>query len=338
VKNSKILKESSTKKQAGVKEVAVDSISQIKSEMGKVIVGQEKVVDALIRGILADGHILIEGVPGLAKTVIIRTLAHILGCRFQRVQFTIDLLPSDIIGINSFDPQSKGYKVIQGPIFTNILLADEINRASPKVQSALLEGMAEKQVTIGNETRPLKEPFFVFATQNPLESLGTYPLPQAQLDRFIFKILINYPEISEELTIIDQNLNVAEFTSFNVKQILSDQDIARLQQQVKKVYISSEIKQYAVHIMDATRNPEKYKIEFGKYIEVGCGPRATIALVQAAKAEAVMNKRTYVTPHDIKEVAYDVLRHRLDINYLGQAKDIKSDRIIQEILLRVPLP
>lgn len=314
------------------------NISNIRVEMAKVIVGQEKIIDALIRGILANGHILIEGVPGLAKTVIIRTLAHVLGCDFNRVQFTIDLLPSDIIGINSFDPKSGEYKIIKGPIFTNVLIADEINRASPKVQAALLEGMAEKQVTIGKETQHLPKPFFVFATQNPLESLGTYPLPQAQLDRFLFKIVIHYPTPNEELTVIDQNLNTSDFNAFEVNKLFSPKEIDELQELVKNIHISKDIKKYVVNIMDATRNPKKYNLKLGEYIDIGCGPRATIAIVQAAKAEAFMNERDYVTPHDVKEVGYDVLRHRLNINYLGQAKGIQSDKIIQEILLKVPLP
>ncbi|MFW5747042.1 MAG: AAA family ATPase [Nanoarchaeota archaeon] len=312
-------------------------ILAIRQEVRKVIVGQEKVVDSLIRGILANGHILVEGVPGLAKTVIIRTLAIILGCDFKRIQFTIDLLPSDIIGINSFDPQKSTYKIVKGPIFTNILLADEINRASPKVQSALLEGMAERQVTIGNQTLPLADPFFVFATENPLESLGTYPLPQAQLDRFIFKILIHYPNAEEELEVIDRNFSTTRDAEAT-RQLLDAEQIRQLHKQVSQIHISEELKKYIVQIIEATRTPKKYAVKLGDYIEVGCGPRATIAIVQAAKAEAFMNGREYVTPHDIKEVAYDVLRHRINVNYLGQAKEIHSDKVIQEILLKVPLP
>lgn len=317
--------------------MSVDTISQIKAELGKVIVGQEKIIDSLLRAILADGHVLLEGVPGLAKTVIVKTMAHILGCKFNRVQFTIDLLPADIIGINSFNPQ-HGYKIVEGPIFTNILLADEINRASPKVQSALLEGMAEEQVTIGTETRPLPSPFFVFATQNPLESLGTYPLPQAQLDRFLFKIIIKYPLMEEELKVIERNLNTKKFETFDVHSVITPEGIHELQKRSDKIFVNDDLKKYVVQIIDSTRNPSNYGIKSAEFIEVGCGPRATIAIVQASKAEAMMNGRSYVTPHDIKEVAYDVLRHRVAINYLGQAKGIESDKVIQEILLKVPLP
>ncbi|MFT4325991.1 MAG: AAA family ATPase [Candidatus Woesearchaeota archaeon] len=314
-------------------------IENIKTEIHRLVIGQEKVVLALIRGILADGNVLLEGVPGLAKTVIIRTLAEILNCDFKRVQFTIDLLPSDITGVNSFDPKTSDYKIVKGPIFTNLLLADEINRASPKVQSALLEAMAEKQVTLGNETQKLPDPFFVFATQNPLESLGTYPLPQAQLDRFIFKLIIGYPKQSEEVQIIDSNLAAHSHKKNNgVKSLIEKSDIKKMQADVRAIFIHDSLKMYAVQIINATRYPKKFGLKNADYIEVGCGPRATISLVQAAKAEAYLNGRDFVTPHDFHQVAHDVLRHRLEVNYLGQAKGISSDKVVTEILATVHVP
>lgn len=316
--------------------VGSEIVPLIKKEVSKAVIGQEKVVDSIIRAILANGNLLIEGVPGLAKTVLINSFSKILGCEFKRVQFTTDLLPSDIIGLNSFDAESKEYKIIEGPVFANLLLADEINRASPKVQSALLEAMAEKQVTIGNETRLLPKPFFVFATQNPLESLGTYPLPQAQLDRFIFKLIIHYPLMSEEEQILDIRLGEGQFEKIN--KLLNPEDIIDLQRQVQEIYLAPEVKKYLVHIINATRFPEKYGLKLGEFVEVGGGPRATIALVSAAKAEAFMNQRDYVTPQDIKEIAADVLRHRLEINYLGQAKGVNSEKIVQEILFRIEVP
>lgn len=316
--------------------VGSEIVSQIKTEVAKAVIGQERVVDSVIRAILSNGNLLIEGVPGLAKTVLINAFSKILGCDFKRVQFTTDLLPSDIIGLNSFDVQSKEYKIVEGPVFANLLLADEINRASPKVQSALLEAMAEKQVTIGTETRLLPKPFFVFATQNPLESLGTYPLPQAQLDRFIFKLIINYPSMAEESDILDIRLGDGQYSQIN--QLLSPDGIIELQKKVQELYLSPEVKKYIVHIINATRFPKKYGLKLAEYVEIGGGPRATIALVTASKAEAFMNQRSYVTPQDVKEIASDVLRHRVDVNYLGQAKGVNSEKVIQEILFRVEVP
>ena len=311
-------------------------IDAIRFEVAKVVIGQNKVIDSVIRTILSNGNLLIEGVPGLAKTVLINAFSKILGCGFKRVQFTTDLLPSDIIGINSFDAEFKRYKIIEGPVFTNLLLADEINRASPKVQSALLEAMAEKQVTIGTETKELAKPFFVFATQNPLESLGTYPLPQAQLDRFIFKLIIEYPSMSEESQILDIRLGDGQYQS--VKELLNPKSIIELQKKVSNLHVSQSIKEYIINIINATRFPHKYNLEFAEYISVGCGPRATISLATASKAEAFMNNRDYVIPHDVKEIAADVLRHRMEVNYLGQAKGISTDDIIQEILFKIEVP
>ena len=251
------------------------------------------------------------------------------------MQFTVDLLPSDIIGINSFDPQTKEYKVVNGPIFTNLLLADEINRASPKVQSALLEAMAEKQVTIGNSTQTLPKPFFVFATQNPLESLGTYPLPQAQLDRFLFKLIISYPSVDEEEQILSMRVNQDNFAK--VKQILTPKEIITMQREINDIYVDESVKKYIVNLIDMTRFPKKYKLKSAEYIELGCGPRATLGLIVASRAEAYMNGRLYVTPQDVKEVARDVLAHRIEVNYLGQAKNITADVVIKEMLLTLPI-
>ncbi|MFW5871935.1 MAG: AAA family ATPase [bacterium] len=314
----------------------VEIVSRMRQEIKKVVIGQEHIIDSVIRAILANGHLLIEGVPGLAKTVLIRAFSQVMGCEFKRVQFTVDLLPSDVIGLNSFDAVTKSYKIVEGPVFANLLLADEINRASPKVQSALLEAMAEKQVTIGNETRHLPLPFFVFATQNPLENLGTYPLPQAQLDRFLFKLVIDYPTIHDETQILDMRMSDGRFEE--IETLLQPKGIMDLQEEVSKVHISEDVKKYIVHIINATRYPQKYGLKNADYLEVGCGPRATIAIVNSSRAEAFMNQRDYVTPQDVKEIAYDVLRHRLEINYLGQAKGVTTEKIIQEILFSVAVP
>jgi MoxR-like ATPase len=311
-------------------------VLNIRKEISKVIIGQEKVVDAVIRAILVGGHVLIEGVPGLAKTALIRAFAQIMDCEFKRIQFTIDLLPSDIIGINSFDPQKKIYKIIKGPLFTNLLLADEINRASPKVQSALLEAMAEKQVTVGIESLNLPRPFFVFATQNSIESLGTYPLPQAQLDRFVTKVLIDYLSPENEKEMLSMDMSEERFDK--MKKILTPKEILELNKKVEHIFVSDPIKEYIVTIVDATRFPNKYGIKSGEFIEIGCGPRASLALLNIAKAEAFLNQRDYVIPQDIKEVVHDILRHRIQINYLGQAKNIDSDKVIKEILLKIKVP
>ncbi|OIO62852.1 ATPase [Candidatus Woesearchaeota archaeon CG_4_10_14_0_2_um_filter_33_10] len=312
-------------------------IDKIKKEISNVVVGQEKVINGFLRALLSDGHVLVEGVPGLAKTLIVRTLSSVMGCDFSRIQFTPDLLPTDIIGITAYE-REKGFYVLKGPIFSNFILADEINRAPPKVQSALLECMQEKQVTIGKETFNMPPPFFVLATQNPLEQIGVYPLPEAQIDRFLFKINISYPNIKEEQIILNNNITIKKFDDFNLKSMVSPEKILELQADVKKIYLDKKIEKYIIQIVDATRNPDKYKIKLGHYIEWGASPRASIGLFIASKAEALMQGKTFVTPQYVKEVAYDVLRHRISLNYEAQSENIKIEDVISEILARVPVP
>ncbi len=312
-------------------------IEKIKKELSKVIIGQESVIEKLLKALLANGHVLIEGIPGIAKTLLIRALATVSGCSFRRIQFTADLLPTDIVGITSYE-ENKGFFVIKGPIFSNFILADEINRAPPKVQSGLLEAMQEHQATIGKETFPMDEPFFVLATQNPIETLGTYPLPEAQIDRFIFKTIMEYPQKEEEKIIIESNTALRSFEQFNLEPILSPSRIVELQEFTKKIGHSDKIKEYIVNLIDATRNPDRYKIKSGKFIEWGASPRASISLFIAAKADALMKGDSYIKPQHVKHIAYDVLRHRIILNYEGQAESIKTDDIIEEILSKVPIP
>ncbi len=311
-------------------------IKKVKKEISKVIVGQEDAVDSFIEALLCNGHCLVEGIPGIAKTLLVRTLSHICGGQFARIQFTPDLLPTDIVGITVYE-EEKGFYTLKGPIFNNFVLADEINRAPPKVQSALLESMQERQVTIGKVTYSLPEPFFVMATQNPIETLGTYPLPEAQVDRFVFKVLMTYPNTEQEIKILHQNVNIKKFGDFKLKQVLNLKEILKMQEDVKKIYLDKKIENYIVRITESTRNPEKYKINMGKYIEYGGSPRASINMFLASKAKAFVNGRTFVTPDDVKKIAYNVLRHRIILNYEGQAEEIKPDKIIDEILSKVPV-
>ena len=308
----------------------------IKAEMAKVIVGQHTIIDSLMEALLCNGHVLVEGVPGIAKTLTVRTLAAITGGQFSRIQFTPDLLPTDIIGITTYE-EGRGFYSVKGPVFANFVLADEINRAPPKVQSALHEAMQEKQVTIGKESFSLPNPFFVMATQNPIESLGTYKLPEAQIDRFMFKVEMEYPTTDEEFKILHQNSTLKKFEEFDVKPIISPEMILKAQQDVKKVYLAKKVEKYIVNLVDATRNPEKFKLTTGKYVEYGTSPRSSIALFIASKAHALIRGRSYVTPMDIKEVAHNVLRHRIILNYEGQAEEISTDDIIDELLKKVPL-
>jgi MoxR-like ATPase len=312
------------------------TMDKVKTEISKMIVGQQKVVSEFLEALLSNGHVLVEGVPGLGKTLLVRTLSVVTGCLFSRIQFTPDLLPTDIIGITMYE-EGKGFYSVKGPIFANFVLADEINRAPPKVQSALLEAMQELQVTIGKETFELPAPFFVMATQNPVENLGTYSLPEAQVDRFIFKIMIDYPEVDEELEILHKNISTHSFADFNLEPLLTEIDITEMQSIVKRVYVDKRIEKYVVSIVDATRNPDKYNIDLGKYVDFGGSPRSTISLFIASKAHAALDGRTFVTPEDIKSVAYNVLRHRILLNYEGQAENIKTEDIIKEILKKVPV-
>ncbi|MEK6967808.1 MAG: MoxR family ATPase [Nanoarchaeota archaeon] len=312
-------------------------ISEIRTEIGKAVIGQRVVVDGVIRAILANGSVLLEGVPGTAKTLLMRTVSQVMGCAFSRIQFTPDLLPSDILGVTAYEKE-RGFYVLKGPIFSNIVLADEINRAPPKVQSALLEAMQEKQATIGRETFPISPPFFVLATQNPIESLGTYPLPEAQIDRFIYKLTIGYPTDDEEELVLDQNMTTRKFETIQLKRVSTTQQILEMQEDVKNVYADKKIKKYIVQLVSATRYPHKFNIKLGKFVEWGASPRASIALYISAKADALIEGKTFVTPNNVKRIAADVLRHRIIINYEGQSEGVNQDQVIQEILGKVPVP
>jgi MoxR-like ATPase len=308
----------------------------IRREVGKIVVGQDLIINSLIEALLCNGHVLVEGVPGIAKTLTVRTLSIVTGGQFSRIQFTPDLLPTDIIGITTYE-EGRGFYSVKGPIFANFLLADEINRAPPKVQSALLEAMQERQVTIGKESFALPIPFFVMATQNPIESLGTYKLPEAQIDRFIYKLQMKYPNIDDELKVLHQNSTLTNMDQFDIQQVMNPEIILKAQRDVKRVYMDKKVERYIVSIVDATRNPEKYGIQTGKYIEYGTSPRSSIALFITSKAHALVKGKPYVTPMDVKEVAHNVMRHRIILNYEGQAEEISADTIIEEILKKVPI-
>ncbi|MFP3859198.1 MAG: AAA family ATPase [Bacteroidales bacterium] len=311
-------------------------VDMIQMEMNKVIVGQKHLLESLLVGLLSDGHILLEGVPGLAKTLAINTLASVINAKFNRVQFTPDLLPADLLGTMIYSQKEEQFIIKKGPIFTNFVLADEINRSPAKVQSALLEAMQERQITIGEETYKLEEPFLVLATQNPIEQEGTYPLPEAQVDRFMLKVVIDYPEIEEEKLIVRQNL-AKKFPRAN--QSLNPQDILNAREVVKEVYIDEKIEKYILDIVFATRFPGKYNLEkFSSMINYGGSPRASINLALASKAYAFIKRRGYVIPEDVRAVCYDVLRHRLGLSYEAEAENITSEDIITEILDTIEVP
>ncbi len=312
-------------------------LERAKKEIGKAVIGQTEVVSFLIEALISNGHVLLEGVPGIGKTLLVRTISQIIGCSYSRIQFTPDLLPTDIVGVTTYE-EGRGFFTLKGPIFANFVLADEINRSPPKVQSALLEAMQEKQVTIGKETFDLPAPFFVMATQNPVENLGTYKLPEAQLDRFIFKVMMTYPTIEEEELITETNMSTQKFEQFNLEPIFHEEDILDLQQEVKKIHTDSKIIKYLIRLVDATRHPEKYDLPLcKKYLEFGASPRATIALYITSKAHALVRGRTYVTHKDVKELAYSVFRHRILLNFEGQADNISQDTLIEEILKKIKI-
>ncbi len=311
-----------------------EKLQSIRDEVSKIFVGQSHIVQGLIEALLCNGHVLLEGIPGVGKTLVIRTLAKITGCSFSRIQFTPDLLPTDILGITTYE-EGKGFYTVKGPVFANFVLGDEINRSPPKVQSALLEAMQERQVTIGKETFVLPYPFFVMATQNPLEQLGTYKLPEAQLDRFFFKILMSYPTNEEELKILYTNITVRKFEDFDLVPILDAQQIIEAQSLVKEIRVDKKMSEYIIRLIDATRFPDKYGLELGKYVGNGASPRASISLFLAAKARALMNNRTQVTPDEIRGVINSVLRHRIIVNFEGQAESITTDQVIDEIVSKV---
>ncbi len=306
-------------------------------EMGKVIVGQKHLVESLLIGLLSGGHILLEGVPGLAKTLAINTLATAIDGKFSRIQFTPDLLPADLTGTVIYSQKTEEFRVKQGPIFANFILADEINRSPAKVQSALLEAMQEKQVTIGDETFKLPNPFLVMATQNPIEQEGTYPLPEAQVDRFMLKVKIGYPTKAEEKLIIRQNMTEGAFPK--ASPVIRPEDIAQARQVVSEVYMDEKIERYIVDIVFATREPKEYDLEqLAPMIGCGCSPRASISLAKAAKAYAFIQRRGYVIPEDVRAICHDVLRHRIGLTYEAEAENMTTEDIITEILNQVQVP
>ena len=311
-------------------------VGTLRKEIGHVIVGQEHLVDRLLVGLLANGHVLLEGVPGLAKTMSVRTLAAAIQAQFHRIQFTPDLLPADIIGTLIYNPQDGTYHATKGPVFANLLLADEINRAPAKVQSALLKAMQERQVTLGGQTMPLPSPFLVLATENPIDQEGTYPLPEAQVDRFMFKVLIGYPSFEEERKILDRMAFTAP--EIKIQPVIALEEIVRTRKLVDQVHVDEKVRDYIVHIVFATRNPEKYNLDLKHLIQFGTSPRATIYLTVAAKAWALLQGRTYVTPEDIKSIGPDVLRHRIILSYEAEAQAVTTDDIIKRIFNTIPVP
>lgn len=311
-------------------------VNSLKQEVGKVIVGQTELIDRLIIGLLTNGHVLLEGVPGLAKTLTIQTLSQALATDFQRIQFTPDLLPADLIGTLIYNQKEGDFIIKKGPIFSNIILADEINRAPAKVQSALLEAMQERQVTIGEETYILPQPFLVMATENPVEQEGTYPLPEAQVDRFMLKICVDYPSREEERLILDRMAHAEPPPP--IQPIITPEQILRARKTVDEIYIDDKIKAYIIDLIFATREPEQAGLNLQEYIKYGASPRATINLTLAARAHAFMEGRGYVTPQDIKSVAPDVLRHRLLLTYEAEAEELTSDELIRQILAEIPVP
>ena len=311
-------------------------IRKLREEVGRVIVGQEALVERLLVGLLANGHVLLEGVPGLAKTMSVRTLAAAVQASFHRIQFTPDLLPADIVGTQIYNPQDGKYHATKGPVFANFVLADEINRAPAKVQSALLEAMQERQVTLGGETMKLPTPFLVLATENPIDQEGTYPLPEAQVDRFMFKVILDYPSVEEERKILDR----MAFTSpeMEVKAVVTLEEILRTRKLVDQIHVDDKIRDYIVKIVFATRKPEEYKLDIKHFIQFGASPRATINLTLAAKAWALLQGREYVIPEDVKSIGPDVLRHRIIVTYEAEAQAVTTDAIIKKVLNAVPVP
>ena len=311
-------------------------VTNLTTGMDQVIVGQKHLVESWLIGLLYDGHVLLEGVPGLAKTLAIKTLASLIDAQYSRIQFTPDLLPADVIGTMVYSQKDETFQVKKGPVFANFVLADEINRAPAKVQSALLEAMQERQVTIGNETFGLPKPFLVLATQNPIEQEGTYPLPEAQVDRFMLKVVIDYPKLEEEKLIIRQNINGDKF---EVKPILKADEIIEARKVVRQVYLDEKIEKYIVDIVFATRYPEKYDLkELKDMIGFGGSPRASINLALAARSYAFIKRRGYVIPEDVRAVAHDVLRHRIGLTYEAEASNMTSDEIVSKILNKVEVP
>jgi MoxR-like ATPase len=310
-------------------------LGRLTTEVGRVVVGQSRMIERLLIALLAEGHVLLEGVPGLAKTTAVKALASALRLDFARIQFTPDLLPADLTGTLVYDPRNSTFTPKKGPVFTNLLLADEINRAPAKVQSALLESMQERQVTLGDETHPLPSPFLVLATQNPIEQEGTYPLPEAQVDRFMLKVIVDYPAKEEELDILERAGLGAPVVP---EPVLGTEDLLRLRGVTRGVYVDEKVKRYAVDLVDATRNPGDYGLDVRELIAYGASPRATIYLVQAAQAHALLRGRGYVTPDDIKAVGLDVLRHRIIVTFEAEAEEVDAAEVAQRVLDSVEVP
>ena len=310
-------------------------VEQLVGEVHRVIVGQKYMVERLLIGLLTRGHILLEGVPGLAKTLAVKTLSSAIATKFQRIQFTPDLLPADLIGTMIYSQKDGTFSPKKGPLFANLILADEINRAPAKVQSALLEAMQERQVTIGDQTYPLEEPFLVLATQNPIEHEGTYPLPEAQIDRFMLKLKIDYPDPKEERQILDL---MSQDDPVSVAEVVTPADILRVREVVKEVYVDDRIKDYIVQLVFATRKPQEFKLDLRDLIQFGASPRATIYLAQASRAHAFIKGRGYVTPEDIKAIGMDVLRHRIILTYEAEAEEVTADSVISRIFDAVQVP
>lgn len=314
----------------------ISKIQDIKKEISKVVIGQDRMIDGLLIALLCDGHILIEGVPGLAKTTTVNALAASLGLKFKRAQFTPDLLPADILGAEIYDPQNNSFKIKKGPIFTNLLLADEINRAPAKVQSALLEVMQEKQVTLGDTTFKLEPPFFVMATQNPVEQEGVYQLPEAQLDRFMLKLVVDYNTKEEELEIARR---ISSGTAETIEAVISVDELAQLKQVIKDVHVDPEVEKYMIELVNATRNPSEYGLdELEELIHFGASPRVSIDMFKAVKAMAYMRGKDFVTPVDVAYIAKEIMRHRIVLSYEAEAEGVTTDEIIQKVLETVVIP
>ncbi|MFZ2890470.1 AAA family ATPase [Sulfuricurvum sp.] len=314
----------------------IETINQIRAEVAKVVVGQEKMIDGLLIGLLCDGHILIEGIPGLAKTTTVKALSQSLGLGFKRVQFTPDLLPSDILGAEVYDPKNNGFKIKKGPIFTNLLLADEINRAPAKVQSALLEVMAERQVTLGDESFKLSPPFLVMATQNPIENEGVYPLPEAQLDRFMLKINVGYNTPEEELSIARR---VGSGLGDAINVVIDADQLIALKERVKAIHIDEEVERYMISLVSATRDPQAFGLgEIKGFLQFGASPRVSIDMFKASRAVAFLRGREFVTPSDIASIIKELMRHRLVLSYEAEAEGVNVDELIEKIIKAVPIP
>lgn len=313
-----------------------EKLRTVQEEMGKVIVGQKEMIQALMMALLSDGHILLEGLPGLAKTLAVTTLAQVVHCDYKRIQFTPDLLPADLIGTSIYNPKEGTFSINQGPVFTNILLADEINRAPAKVQSALLEVMQERQVTISGQTFHVGKPYLVLATQNPIEQEGTYPLPEAQTDRFMFKVRVDYPTKDEEKEILKRMATLAKKPE--VQAVMTGEEILAVRQIVNEVYIDEKVTNYILDLVFATRYPQKYGLDLQPLLLTGASSRASIALFIASKSRALLEGRAYVVPQDIKEIAHAVLRHRLRRSYEAEAEDVTTDEMIDRILNKLPVP